>query len=516
MWTAFILENVSFAINLVGSLVFFTVFWLYFDAWQGSKKKAEVFKAFGFLILSVSFVIHALQLETGGSDLSIWINSSRILGYLVLVVGILLDPILSHPSKSAGLLIYDLGFKGLQFLQPVLAGFVGLLYFRRATVGMESHLKKISLSFFILSVSELLSLGYLFRESTNVSVYNFVAPFGILWIIQHIVFLISILILGKWSFSYLFKRFTTQIFIIVNLLILIIFLLTTVTFTGLILKNLQDETLQRLETDVRVLNFGVEARKKEIATLTNNLAIDNDILNYITSDERGKLYEKLAFELSGKNEDSLIVLDPNGKVLAYGEDKDKYGDSYSENVVFKRTIKEGSVINLVKKENAITPQIAIEAGSAVFNGEKLVGVIIARGVLDNAFTDGIKSSTGLTSSIYAGDTLSATSIILPDNKTRPVGIKLDELQVLNKVLGKGESYIGVSEVLNTKYFSAFYPLSDIDNIPVGMLFAGETQLGVLKAASKSVEFTFLVTAMMIVLSIIPVYLISKYLSSQLK
>jgi len=149
-----------------------------------------------------------------------------------------------------------------QVLFPILGGVVAWLYLRRATVGLERHLKVVTISFFVLSLSELSSLSSLFVKSTNVGVYQLVAPFGWLWIGQHWVMLLGVGILGRWVWQYLTKRLQPQLFMIFTSTILGIFLLTTTVFTALLLKNMQDETLARLETDVKVLNYGLESKKQ--------------------------------------------------------------------------------------------------------------------------------------------------------------------------------------------------------------------------------------------------------------
>ena len=148
-----------------------------------------------------------------------------------------------------------------QVLFPILGGIVAWLYLRRATVGLERHLKVVTVSFFVLSLSELLSLSSLFVKSTNVGVYQLVAPFGWLWITEHLVMLFGVGMLGKWVWNYLTQRLQPQLFMIFTSMILGIFLLTTTVFTALLLKNMQDETIARLETDVKVLNYGLESKK---------------------------------------------------------------------------------------------------------------------------------------------------------------------------------------------------------------------------------------------------------------
>jgi len=49
-----------------------------------------------------------------------------------------------------------------------------------------------------------------------------------------------------------------------------------------------------------------------------------------------------------------------------------------------------------------------------------------------------------------------------------------------------------------------------------MLFVGKEQTSVLQAASRSIELTFIVAVTLIVFSMIPAFLIAKYITYQVK
>ncbi len=511
MWTQFILENFHFAAYQIGALIFFIVSWLYFDAWTASKNKAGMFKALGFLVLAVSFVFQAV---------SFTFPLVKILGFVLLIIGLLLDPIQAHPSEKMALVIptFLLPFSNLEFLFPILAGYVALLYLKRATIGLENHLMKVSIAFFVLALSETLSLATFFSGSTNVAIYNLVAKFGIIWVIAHLLFLIAVYLLARWSFSYLFKRFSTQIFIIMNLCILIIFLVTTVSFTFLLIRNIRDETLTRLGTDVKVLYFGIDSKKHETLSAASLLSNDKRMKELITdSTKRFELANYLSNFLLSKNESFVLVTDNQGKVLARGDDFEKYGESLSDDPLVKRSLKGESVSAVSLKSGLLSPLVYISSSVPVKDeSDAIVAVAVIGTVLDNAFVDGIKSVTGLEASIYANDKLSATTLTSFGESKRPIGIKEEDNKIVLEVLNKGESYVGETKIQNTTYFGSYYPLKDIDEIPVGMLFVGKTQISTLEAAAKSIDLTFILTAILIVISIIPTFVIARYLSNQLK
>jgi hypothetical protein len=183
MWIDFFLQNSHFVLSLFAALVFFAVFWLHFDAWLAGKDLKEAVKFTGFLFLSASFLIHSTHIESsllsqtlGDSSLGIDLgNLSRLVGYLLIIVGQIIDPlqqrpdtsVVSKPNASVGLFLPSkLSFLAFSF--PILALSVGLFYLRRATVGLERHLKPVAISFFLLALSEILSLAVLFRNSDNI------------------------------------------------------------------------------------------------------------------------------------------------------------------------------------------------------------------------------------------------------------------------------------------------------------------------------------------------------------
>lgn len=64
MWKDFFFTQFHFSLYLFTALTFFSVFWLYFDAWHGQRTKANLFHFLGFLLLSLSFLLKATSLES--------------------------------------------------------------------------------------------------------------------------------------------------------------------------------------------------------------------------------------------------------------------------------------------------------------------------------------------------------------------------------------------------------------------------------------------------------------------
>jgi hypothetical protein len=535
MWSQFFLENAHFALNVFAALTFFAVAWLYFDAGLNRENIREILRVIGFSLLSTSFLAHAAQVEStllpaipiSSVIIAAVFAITRIGGYLSLIASLLLDPIQPKPQtgstdpykKISQIVPVGGGFGTIMtsFLYPFLALMIALMYLRRATIGLERHLKPVAIGFLVLTVSEFMSLFTLFRTTTNVRLFEIVAPFGPIWIVEHLILLIASIIIVKWVFGYLLKRFETQLFIILTTIIVIIFLIITVSFTGLLVSNVITISSNELSTDAKVLVYTISAKQAEILSDTQAIAADPQVLAALDSKlNRLTLADTAEKRLIAKKQSFLIIVGSSGQVVARGEDKYQFGDSLSSDPLVKLALTGKSQAAIKVAEGVMAPEIVVYAASPIMKNSVIVGAVVEGITLDNAFLDGIQKATGLEASLYGGNIISATTLKTADSVTRPIGIKLENTAVKNKVLTNGKEYLGSISLLNRPYFASYLPLTGIDNSNLGMIFVGVPQRNVLTMAGRSIELTFLIVIVLMVIMVIPAYVISKYIASQVK
>jgi len=531
MWYQFYLEQIHFSLNVFAFLIFFAVFWLYFDAWQARHRRVLSIRFTGYLVLSLSFLVHATRMESAMAHFSLFRGIAQpmlmtvgiIIGYILIIISLILDPIEDQPERTSvqfsfialGPYFSSIAETGLLTF-PILAGVIGWLLLKRATIGLEDHLKPLAIVFLLLAAKSVFGLAPLLRSTGNIDIYNLVAPFGIIWIIEHFLLLVAIIVLQRWVFAYLFKRFETQLFIIFASLTVCIYIITTVTFTGLLIKNIQDEVLSELSTNVRVIQYGVEMKKQETLSDAQLLAQNPVVVSALDQKSRIGISDVAAAFLLSKNQNMVVITNDAGQVIARGEDRERLGDALSNDPLVKRALLGETVSSIVTKEGVIAPEISVRSATPVRSGTKLVGVVMTGVRLDTAFVDGIKKGTGLESSLYADNQLSATTLTTNDGETRPIGIKENSGEIKNTVLQKGLSYVGGINFLNRPYFAAFLPMKDIDNTTVGMLFIGRPQVSVLQTAGKSIELTFFVAIIFIIIAVGLSYVVSQYLTNQMQ
>lgn len=550
MWLQFFSQDFHFAINIFAALVFMAIGWLHFDAWSVHRARREMLKWTGFAALALSFLVQATLIEQtvlgdsilGGLTEGL-ISGFRLLGYALVIVGQIIDPLQEIP-KNTGLDLEDVTTHeaseaptskeeksvaqksspavvssvsiAAKWLLPVGGIVLAGLYWRRATTGLERHLKRIAYGFLLVGLSDLVGLASLLRSTDNPVVYSWVAAFGWVWALSQILLLAGVLIMGIWVWSYLTKRFFSQLFMVLITSTVVVFFIVTVSITSLLLRNIRSDSLTNLGTAASVLNYAIGSKQAETMAGAQQLATTNDIVQAVKAKDHNKLASLTQHYLSDKKQSSLIITNQSGQVLLRGQETERWGDSVSSDTLVRRALLNDNQSSVSAYQGISAPTLQVRSAVAIKDSEgAVVGSIVTGLDLSSAFVDGIKKATGLESSIYSGDVLAATTLTSADGKTRSVGVKLSDKTVAEQVLNNGRSYSGELNVQNRNLLGVFVPLKDVDNATTGMLLVSEQQSAILRTAGRSIELTFLLTAATLILSTIPIYYVTKAIEKQL-
>lgn len=528
MWQQFYFENFHFALYLFVSLVLGSVFWLYLDSWKEKKLNGNFYCLVGFLILSISFFIRSTHIESvilANSFFEKYIFAElylvlRNIGYVLVLVGVLADKFQKKPQYAAqfvlGVSQTAVSMPILYYLSPVLAFCVAIIYLLKAIVGLEKHLLPIAISFFILCIHEIFGLRSVFINTQNVDIYNLVAAYGPVWIAEHVSLAIFAIVLAKWVFGYLLKQFEPQMFMILSSLILSMFLVITVAFTGMLIKNIETQNLNELASDVAILDLSIDAKKTEAVSDAQVVAENTGVVEALINDDKTKLADLAEQFILEKRQDTLMIVNQDGVVVARGEDREKTGDAITSSRLVQGALRGELLATIISKDALIAPVITISAASPIKENEKIIGAVVLGTNIDNEFAAGIKDVTNFDVSLYSDNKISSTSLLALDNKSPLVGIVEENEKIKRIVLQQAQKYQTEVVIGGKSYLAAYSPLLDVDNISVGMIFVGRPQIEVLQTAGKSIEYTFLITAALLVISILPSLLIARYITKQLR
>lgn len=542
MWLQFIGQNVHFAVNIFAALVCLGVGWLYLDAWSNQHSLKELCKWLGFGVLGLSFFCQAITIEQsvlGASFLGHWLIALMVLfrlaGYVLIIVGQILDPLQMVPKNdglkldptsyqrsgnkgaASGFGLAGAGSTFTKWLMPFLGFVIASLYWRRATTGLERHQRPVALAFVGFGLADLLALATFLRNTPNPQLYIWVSAFGWVWWLGILVLAVGTILLGRWVWGYLVVRFMSQLFMIFTSMVLAVFLVVSVCFTGLLLHNVQGDVLANLRTAARVLNYALTSKQQQTTAAAEQLADNSDVRNAILRGDRELLGKMTKTMLADKKLSGLMITSESGQVLLRAEDTAAWGDSVSGDNLVRRALLGLGQSSVSSRDGVTVPKLQVRSAAVVKDAAgEVVGSVVATLDLDNAFVDGIQHDTGLQSSLYARSTLVATSVAAADGKTRPVGTLLGNEAIRSTVLSQGNDYQGSIRLHSQQVLAAISPIKDVDGSPIGMLVIAEPQSNTLRIAGRSIEATFLMATVLLILGFVPSYKVSKSIARQLK
>lgn len=521
-----------FALSVFTAFVFFAAGLLFLDSWQIDKlKKTPLIRSVGFFLLSISFGLHATSIDA--SLLITALQFLKVFGLILILISLVKEPILHPPYAKASegqkppkkgklAIFFPLSLPALSLslipLSSVLMLLIAIWYFRRLTEGLDKQLKGASIAFFLLSLGEFLRISSAWSVTSNVFWSKILSDYSFIWNLQHLFEAGGIVILALWVFGYIRFRLQIQLFVVTFASTLLIFLVTTFFFTFILLKNLEEDALSHLKTDVNVLQYALDRLQLETLSHARAIAQDSDFKQAFTREDSEGLYTITSNFMLLQNTNFLNVASSSGEVLIRAEDRERKGDNIAYDPVVKSALAGLPLATIVSKEGITSPEVLVKAAIPIkkTNSSSVAGIVSTGFVIDSAFVDGVKDITGLDAAVFGGNKRAATTFVAPDGKSRYVGTLETNKNILKKVLEKGEVYIGASNVLNQPYYTAYAPLKTFGGKPIGMLYVGKPQSTLYKTAQKSIDLTFLGSVILMILSIIPAYFLARYMREHLE
>ena len=132
-------------------------------------------------------------------------------------------------------------------------------------------------------------------------------------------------------------------------------------------------------------------------------------------------------------------------------------------------------------------------GDKLYKGEELI---------NNNFyvVDNIKEQTRSLVTIFMKDTRVSTNVISSDGK-RAVGTKASK-EVLEKVLDKGEEFLGTAKVAGKDVLTYYKPIKDSNSKIIGMWFIGVEKEAIKKEVWKILSYILLIILIVLIIGII--------------
>lgn len=500
MSLTFWFNNFHFALEFFGGTVFVVLAWLAFESLAIKKDFKTVAKGLGFALCAVWLVVHSLNIV---NDLVVLASSS---GYLLGLFLILLNLYMEMPPaipKTTEVVFVLPAAAGVLWAfhipATILLFLIAVLSFWRYRREFQATLLPFSAAFFLLAVAAFLDI---FNSQTGVQEWS--------WFTEHLFRLISFGLLGYWGWQYLRLRIREEMLLIFVGMALAISITVTFTFSAILLGNMESEAKLNLVSNVKVLEYALSRMENEALSNAELFAKNEELKKLISKNDfaaMDKISERL---MAGKGADFLLIADANGEVILRAHSLTAKGDNIKEEKAGARAL---AGVSYATVESTAAEGLSIRAASPIYDDKnKIAGIVIAGFVIDNAFVDRVKKNTGLEASVYWGDVLAATTISDADGKTRNIGAKQTDPAVLGTVLKRGGGLIERTAVFSRPYLASYLPLKNAEGETVGMLQASRLQTELADTAAAANRLTLLITIIITVMMMIPIYGLAKRLT----
>lgn len=506
-------ENFHFVIAMVSFFAFFTTGWISLDSWFAIRRSGVLFlRAIGFFLLALWASLNGV-LAAGGAGTPV--IAVLLLGIFFVAVSFFLERLPGRPAETSGVekhaFVLPTVFVWSHFFAPFLGLVTAARVWGQATVFLERGRKPLSLAFLLLSVSWLLSSVQGVPAAVSGSLSLLAEPYGTFWAVTHLFQLAGSLLLLRWTWGFIRFRLLPQLYLTVAGAVLVIFVVTTVVFTMVLLRHTQSQTLGALNTNVRTFAFAVEELRSQMTLTVGVLAGRQGLAEAAAVNDPVTAAAALGNPVKDFRVAAVTVLTAGGEILmTLGTDR-RLGDSMSDDPFALRAFR-GEVVSAIHVERGPEfPVVVVRAAAPLVRDGAAVGAVVADFPVDTAFVDHVQRLTRLDVVLYAGRELAATTLRDDDGRPRAAA-RVEDERLARAALEEGAAFQGASFLGREPFLVAGLPLTNVDRERVGILVVGLPQTAVREILDRAVRATFGVSALLVGLALIPLYGVARVLS----
>ncbi len=491
----FIANNIHFALELLGALVFLVMSWLSIDAYVVSKNRSSLMRVSGFCLVGVWQLIYAFNFSSDLANFGGFFI--YILGLVLLVLSLYTAPRIAALSAVILVPSFSTTLPFLHFFAALLLAYISWLIYSQIKSEFNKSLQPLFLGFIFLTGSALVQIAVSSQTPDN-----------FLWYVARVLETVSFVSFAFWVWQYLKLRVRESLVLIFLSMTLFIATIVTLAFSTILIGKIEQETRNNLLINAKVFDFSVQILTQQSAAEAKLVASDSAIKTYIANEDLAHLESALVSYLDQEKLGFLLATDRSGAVIMRAHSPNERGDS----IVNERAIEQALIGNSFSTiEYSAGEKFSIRASSPVFENGKVIGVILAGFPLDNVMTDRIKKITGLDTTLYQGDVAIATTALGEDGRSRLTNVKFEDTDIKENVLVKGQNATSRVVIKNIPFLASYLPITDGDNKIVGMFSAAKPQADIIDIANATNRLTLVTVTALLLLLAIPLYKMTRYL-----
>ena len=236
-----------------------------------------------------------------------------------------------------------------------------------------------------------------------------------------------------------------------------------------------------LSTNKLAIQDKIDQYSENYKSLSVAQASRPNVIHGIETKNSG-LLGKLSGDLVASGQaDFMAFVDKNGGLLgSHGVEIDMQGRTTSSCI--SKSLNGGICTTFGPTKNDM---VTLQATAPVSLEGKVIGAVLVGMSLtkNDAFADRMKKIFGTEVTIFSGNERVSSTIM--DNGRRAVGTKLDNDLILDEVIKKKNIYSAVVSLFNKPHMAIYWPLRDVSENVIGMLFLGK-DMSLIKEAENTV------------------------------
>lgn len=493
----FIFNNLNFAEQMFGALVFAMTAWLAFDAYTIRRDFLTASRGLGFALLVFSQIFTAFSFGVEGYDYVSYIL--MLLGLVLVLWNLMLEKPVERPSLNAIFVLPSIASATIyfNFWEVALCTSIAFLSYRQYKKEDKKALLPFIYAFSLLAFSALTSFFYTQGH------------FDAIWIFGHIIEIAGYSALAIWVWQYLKLRVREMLLLIFFSGALLVSIVVTLAFSMILVRQIELAIMNNLSTNINLADYLILHMKEESLSKARILSSTVDLRIALSQNDFGQI-EKLAKSFAEQENLSLLTIaDREGNVILRTNQTTRVGDNILSGKSGQLASDGYSAATI---DSFSGEKFAIKAISPVISSSGItIGYVVVGFILDDPFVDSLKKITGLDISVYDKNKVAASTIVGLDDRTRISGTNLSNSFIEDTVLKNGKSVTLSNDIISKPFVSSYLALSDVNKEIVGMISVSRSQREIFAIANTTNILTLISVVIIMVILAAPIFAFSKRL-----
>ena len=287
----FIFNNLNFAEQMFGALVFAMTAWLAFDAYVIRKDFLTLSRGMGFALLVVSQILSAFSF---GSETYEYIGYIiRFLGLVLVLWNIILERPVERPTINAIFVLPSVASVAIYFYSWDIALFFGIAFlsYRQFKKEDKKTLLPFIYAFSFLALSSFISLFYT------------AGRFDFFWISGYVIEVAGFTALAIWVWQYLKLRIREMLLLIFFSASLLVSIVVTLAFSMILIRQIELSVMNNLSANIKLADYLILHMKEEALSKARIFSSTTELKSALSKNDFSKIERKFV---------DLILEKPNG------------------------------------------------------------------------------------------------------------------------------------------------------------------------------------------------------------